>query len=1121
MNFRLIAGRNSLFLLYASLSTPCVSFGQSTWDGSDDRHWSTPGNWQANVVPPNGGAIKIADSTGNNLNLEASHSIGLLTFGTSGTRTSAFVIQTGKNRVLTYNGGLTASGSFTTGVPLPFRIQGNHVIGGVDQIWNIGGSAGTVLNDSGVGFLPINDQLDQGSVVLEKDILKQGSGQLSFIGVAVSGIGDIVGTTGSIKFNAGSSLPLDVGGPGTIEMQGSSKLFTVVNSGVMGNFNRPIVMRDSSSWTHDSGDARATVIASNIAWLDNSHLLTVDSNLELSGTWSGTETVSISGDHPLTLTGANGGFTGSIANTNVTAVRLDGAFGGSLSTNNGILIANGLVSGDATLTGGTLALRSTLTGTLFANPGTKLMGEPTVGGDIDLAGVTIWADPSTPAALGNGVGDQLILSNDNEIVLATVPTGLTTFPVLKYASLTGGAGDIDLAEGAANYRGASLSFATPGEIRVTVAPGAVSWNTTSSGTWNANSSANWTGSSTKFFHLDAVTFPNKGDLTITLSGRLMPGVITFSNTSTDDYTLSGSGTISGGASIDKTGNGKVTLGGGSAQDYTGSIRVRNGLLVMGSDGAFGHSSGITVEDGAQVNINGKKPGDNAARGYTYTISGTGSDADSAGAIVNSVNADSNGEGLIGSAGIKSLILAGDATISSKGRYDIGFVHLAGHGTIQGNHHTLTVKTDVVSEGEGFDGMAFRAPASDIDIVVLSPGVIWAEDFDDAFGGDSGTLRIKSGAKAGTYGYRTIATPVFLEGGGTLHNQGAATGTWTGGITLEGNATIRAQTRRIVIASNIVETGGPRNLSKTGDSVLSLNGNGSYTGTTAVSGGTFLVNGSLGTGGTITVSGSATIGGSGSIARAVIVNGTLSPGQSVGALQTAGVTMAAGSKISFEIDRWTGTTPGVDWDLLNATSITLNQTTSSPVEITIPSLPADFNGTAKTLTIAVSTATISNFDANEFDIFTPNGPANWAVKLAADNRMIQLTYLGGGAASPFETWATTTHGLSGTNALPAGNPDGDGFTNYEEFLFGGSPNAPTPSLSQLTRAGSVLTLRWFERSGCTYVLQESSTLEDPWPTSAAVPTTDSDQSGALSGYVRKKATLTITGGRKFLRIQGTE
>ncbi|MES2657623.1 MAG: autotransporter-associated beta strand repeat-containing protein [Verrucomicrobiota bacterium] len=105
-----------------------------------------------------------------------------------------------------------------------------------------------------------------------------------------------------------------------------------------------------------------------------------------------------------------------------------------------------------------------------------------------------------------------------------------------------------------------------------------------------------------------------------------------------------------------------------------------------------------------------------------------------------------------------------------------------------------------------------------------------------------------------------------------------------------------------------------------------------------------------------------------------------------------------------------------------------------------------------------------------------------------------------------------------------DPDSDGFTNLDEFLFGTSPITSTATLSSVEDTGSTLIIRWCERLGSpsVYVLQESTTLENPWPTSGVTPTVDANQTGLYSvDYVRKQAVIPVDIAKKFARVFATE
>ena len=123
------------------------------------------------------------------------------------------------------------------------------------------------------------------------------------------------------------------------------------------------------------------------------------------------------------------------------------------------------------------------------------------------------------------------------------------------------------------------------------------------------------------------------------------------------------------------------------------------------------------------------------------------------------------------------------------------------------------------------------------------------------------------------------------------------------------------------------------------------------------------------------------------------------------------------------------------------------------------------------------------------------------------------------AQSYESWAT---GIPDEEQRDrADDPDGDGFDNLEEYLFGTSPTAADGALAHLENGGSGLVLRWNQLAGGlgTYVLQESTTLADPWNPSGLTVTDGAVQD--LPGYVRKEALVPVDTARKFLRVQGTE
>jgi autotransporter-associated beta strand protein len=121
---------------------------------------------------------------------------------------------------------------------------------------------------------------------------------------------------------------------------------------------------------------------------------------------------------------------------------------------------------------------------------------------------------------------------------------------------------------------------------------------------------------------------------------------------------------------------------------------------------------------------------------------------------------------------------------------------------------------------------------------------------------------------------------------------------------------------------------------------------------------------------------------------------------------------------------------------------------------------------------------------------------------------------------YDTWAMQIPDIAQRGR--GNDPDGDGFTNQQEFLFGTSPIASSGPLVSTEKSGSTLILRWLQReSGAGYVIKESTTLAaDSWVDSALVPV-PGDQTGVPTDYDRLQVTIPIDSVRKFVRVVGSE
>ncbi len=126
--------------------------------------------------------------------------------------------------------------------------------------------------------------------------------------------------------------------------------------------------------------------------------------------------------------------------------------------------------------------------------------------------------------------------------------------------------------------------------------------------------------------------------------------------------------------------------------------------------------------------------------------------------------------------------------------------------------------------------------------------------------------------------------------------------------------------------NIIQSAGTLSLTKVGNGTQIISGTGNtYTGATAVNGGSLIVNGTIGAGAT-TVAATATLGGAGTLGGITTVNGQLDAGAAAGVIGTLSftttLTLGATASSLFQLDR----TAGQNADLLNVGgALTLNGT----------------------------------------------------------------------------------------------------------------------------------------------------------------------------------------------------
>ena len=534
----------------------------------------------------------------------------------------------------------------------------------------------------------------------------------------------------------------------------------------------------------------------------------------------------------------------------------------TFDTNNNNVTIDNLLSGPGGLTkagAGTLSLTSSLStyqGNTTVSAGRLTMPQATLN---DASTVSV--NSGATINLSHGGQDQVA-----EIILNGAPQST--------------AGTYGSSASSAIFKNDTF-FEGTGVLRIGPAsPGRdLTWTGAVDDIWSANGPTNFTtngSDSVAFSYNDDVTFNDSSAVTtVRLSGMLYPDVVTFSGTQNYSLVSLASPTgISGGASIVMNNTASVSLGGADSA-FTGPIAVNAGRLIALNNKSFGATSGITIANGAQVDLNGKSPGSI----YTYTLNGSGPAG--SGAIVNTAATD-----LFSAGGVKHLILGANSSIGSNGgRFDIG----GSGGTITGNGYTLTKV--------GTNSMAFRDSmnvGSDSIAIVVAGGAIWAEGSATAFGGANSSLTIQSGAAAGTFGSNlTIPTTVTVENGGTLRSGAfetvsSLTGTWTNNITLNGEVTLSGLGGPLVLTGN---ASGTANVTKTGANNVTIS-DPNYTGNTTVAAGRLTVGGA-----------SLDDAGDVAIATGAILNLTHGDTDVVDTLVLGGVPAAPGS--------WGSTASGAD------------------------------------------------------------------------------------------------------------------------------------------------------------------------------------------------------------------
>ncbi|MCX6874661.1 MAG: autotransporter-associated beta strand repeat-containing protein [Verrucomicrobia bacterium] len=428
-----------------------------------------------------------------------------------------------------------------------------------------------------------------------------------------------------------------------------------------------------------------------------------------------------------------------------------------------------------------------------------------------------------------------------------------------------------------------------------------------------------------------------------------------------------------------------------------------------------------------------------------------------------------------------------------------------------------VGTNKTFSGNIVDG----AGAAKVAIALTSGGGVWtiagANTYSGATTVNSGTLQAGSTTACSPNSAYSIASGTTLALAGFNNSLGSLTG--AGNVTL-GTAvlTIGNDHTSPAAFTGVISSPTGGSIIKTGTGTLTLNNPNSYGGTTTVSTGQLLVNGSLAGSGAVNVAAGASLGGTGLITGAVNVTGVLSPGGSIiESLSSGALTFSGTSTFACQLDSSVAPAVGADFqkvtgDLSMNSAVTLNLT-----NLAAGTFPADTRFSLVNYTgtwnggffqyggsILVDGATFS-FNSQKWviDYDAASGGSNFSGEQTG-GKFVTISL------DPFTAWAKTniTAVNPAADATPGGDPDLDGASNLTEFAFHGNPlsGADPGRIFVLTADGAgnrelILTIAVragtafsnpaggpavsLPANGISYTIEGSSDLSD-WSSATVIP-----------------------------------
>jgi trimeric autotransporter adhesin len=854
--------RLAVLIALASLNLAAVA--DQTWKGTTDNLWTNTSNWSGSAIPGSTDlVIYNGTSTGNLSNwLSQAFSIkGILFTNPAGpvsinssspfTNGASGIAMTNATQPLTITAPLTLASSQSWVVATNQSLTVSGGVAGAGGLYKDGFGAlylngpntftGSFTNNGGAVWINSSSGLGTGtkSVVIANNNVAAGlhlNGTNGNIALPSTFTWTVSDDKGTIINEAGDNT---IAG-NMFEYSGGGQAYMVVNGGTLtlnGTFGLSTTPRPFMLGGAGNGTLNGAVNAVGLA------LRKVDA-----GTW----TLNAANNSYTNYTTIEGGTLALGPNARINATTNITVFANAtldvsmvtnaiLGTNdfvltNQVLAGSGIVTGNvataasATIQPGSLNVAQTAGGMGVAGT-LSLMNNLTLGSTV-----TNYFELNTATTPGAGVNDLISvggsLDPQNARIFVTALSAFTTGTPYRLF----------------NYAGSKLSSFNPtvltdthytftldetvaNQINVTVTGGVnLLWQASaSSSVWDFNTTANWNNNTLKFLNFDPVTFDDTAATNfVTLTGTLKPVSVSFTNSALN-YTLQGSGKITGPTGLAKAGSGTLTVT-TTGSDYTGPVVVNGGVLSVGSVALNGSASSLGA--GTNVTLNGG----------TFRFTGTRPGASTFNRFW-------------------TLGPNGGTILSTNGTFFIPN-QISGPGSLTKTGSVQIILGDIVS------GVLTNANNSYSGGTLVAQGELQARS---AHALGTGKAVVANGADLGVGGggnYGAITNDIDLNGGdgngsaGTLQvNDGGTAVTFSGTIDLLADSSVgtvnNGNAVTFTIAGPII---GPGALKKLGTNTVSVaSAANSYAGGTTVSAGTLDVkaDGALGSG-NVTVASGATL-----------------------------------------------------------------------------------------------------------------------------------------------------------------------------------------------------------------------------------------------------------------------